>query len=335
MGGCVCGSAVASTRPASAQGRYPHCLHTLSATYPSCTRAAAGRSWTLRTHRAIRRLATSQNSDRWQAIPFGNRTILLNSGTDSPLRIEADGSITGVHGWTVETGQTLDVADLFNAVPFKNRLIFIEKDSSDLWYGPLNGIQGELKKFPLGGVSPAGGNVLGAGTITLDGGQGPDDLFVVFMSSGAALIYSGTDINQANGFNKVGEFALGRLIGERPLVPFGNDLVAITTDGYVPVLELLRSSRGRTGGYLNLSDTIASAVSRAVGLYGEDFGWQPVLYTDAKWLLFNIPAGQGTVQHVMNTQTRAWCRFRGLAAACWVTHGKRIFLRRLRERQGV
>ena len=135
-------------------------------------------------------LATSQNSDRWQAIPFGNRTILLNSGTDNPLRIEADGSITGVHGWTVESGQTLDVADLFNAVPFKNRLIFIEKDSSDLWYGPLNGIQGELKKFPLGGVSPAGGNVLGAGTITLDGGQGPDDLFVVFLSSGAALIYS-------------------------------------------------------------------------------------------------------------------------------------------------
>ena len=118
-------------------------------------------------------------------------------------------------------------------------------------------------------------------------------------------------------------FNLGPVVGKRPLVKFGGDLIAITSDGYVPVLQLLKT--GRVGDYLAVSDTISSAVTEAVQFYGHNFGWQVVFHPEANWLLVNVPAGGSTFQHIMNTQTGAWCVFKGWEAICWARFKDKLF----------
>lgn len=41
---------------------------------------------------------------------------------------------------------------------YKNRLFFVEKDSLNAWYLPVDSIGGAAEKFPLGGVFTRGGS---------------------------------------------------------------------------------------------------------------------------------------------------------------------------------
>ena len=257
-------------------------------------------------------------SNRWQAATFGGHTIAVN-GADDPIRVMPDGTLAAAHGWT----GNMTPANLVHVMPFKNRLFFVEKDSAKLWYGPVAGVQGELVDFDLSLVVPRGGNVIAIGNLTLDSGLGVDDLFCAFYESGEVSVYQGTDIADSERFAEVGVFDIGPLIGRRALVKLGGDLIAITNDGYVPVRRLLQT--GREGDRLALSDRISSAVTEAARIYANNFGWQAVLHTPANWLMFNIPAGSGTEQHVMNTQTGAWCKFTGMPAHCWGRFDDRLF----------
>ena len=91
----------------------------------------------------------------------------------------------------------------------------------------------------------------------------------------------------------------------------GADLICITADGYIPLLQFLDA--GREQRQLAVSDVIAPSVTESVARYSDLTGWQAVNYPEANWLLFNVPhSGLMSVQHVMNVQTGAWCRFTGI-----------------------
>ena len=251
-------------------------------------------------------LDTELASSKWQGVNFNGRGILV-SGSD-PVKSYDGTDITDA----AFSGAGLTVDNLIQVLPFKNRLLFIEKDTATIWYGGLNSITGTLEPFHLNRVHPLGGKAVALGTMTVDGGDGVDDILVICMDSGDVLLYSGTDVD--TDFAIVGIYHIGRVIGERPLLQLGGDLIAITSDGYIPMLQFLKQGRSRAD--LALSTNISGAINRAVGRYKDRFGWQGILYSDAKWLLFNVPSAPA-VQHVMNTQTQAWCRFRGMDAQCW------------------
>ena len=258
---------------------------------------------------------------RWNHATMNGNTLCVN-GVDAPLRYTEGSTWSAV----TFTGQGLAPEDLHRVTVFKNRFFFLEKDSPNLWYGDLNAVTGVLTKFPIGLVSEEGGNAVAIGSISMDTGQGVDDLFVVFMSRGQVIVYAGTDPGNVDTWQLSGVFKLGRVVGDRPLVQLGADVVCITTDGFIPLLQFLRGGRAQTN--MALSDTIAPTVSAAIAANADEDGWQPVLFTPARWLLFNIPTSAGTFeQYVMHTQTGAWCRFTGLQARCWglLEHDDRIF----------
>jgi hypothetical protein len=61
-----------------------------------------------------------------------------------------------------------------------------------------------------------------------------------------------------------------------------------------------------------LSDKISLEVSKAMQLYGDNTGWQAIFYPRGRFLLFNVPRSTSAFdQHVMNTDTQAWCKFTG------------------------
>ena len=89
-------------------------------------------------------------------------------------------------------------------------------------------------------VSTLGGNLIQIGTLSIDGGEGVDDLLVLMMSSGEVLVYSGS--NPSSDFSLNGTFRIAEPVNEkRGMAKLGGDLIVITREGYLPLSQVFRN----------------------------------------------------------------------------------------------
>ena len=271
---------------------------------------------------------TAFSDDLWQGVNFYGVAILVNGSSNDKAQ-SYDGSTLASSGlaFLATAGNSgFDSANMIYVWHSKERLFMVENNTANFWYGTVKGITGSIMaKYELGAVHRDGGNLVCGGTFTVDGGQGPDDYVAFFFENGDVLVYQGTNPGDADNWSIVGRFKIGRPIGRIPLVQIGPDLIAITTDGYMPVRQFMTS--GRTQKNLAVSDNIAPAVSKVVKDFGTLQGWSLTLYPDANMLIANVPtvAGAQSRQHVMNTLTGAWCKFTGINANCWAVLGSSIY----------
>lgn len=200
---------------------------------------------------------------------------------------------------------------------FKNRIWLTQDSTLDAWYLPTNAIQGAAVKFPLGGVAQLGGSLVAMGTWTIDAGYGVDDLAVFVTSQGEVIVYRGTDPASSTTFALVGVWQLGAPVGKRCFMKYGGDLLYICQDGLLPMSSALQSDR--LNPRVSLTDKITFAVSQAISLYGQNFGWQALYFPKENQLYLNVPFNEGSSQQqfVMNTITKQWCNFTGWNANCW------------------
>lgn len=259
-------------------------------------------------------LASSLSSGRWQWTNFNNHLLMVN-GADTPRKYDGSAVSTATY-----TGSGLTPANLIDVMEFKGRLFFVEKDTQSFWYGSINSLTGALAEFDLSFVGNFGGSLLTMGTWTRDGGNGQDDLFCAIMTSGEVIVYEGSDPSDSTAWSKVGTYRMGRPVGRRAVTKYGADLVVATEDGYMPLSAVLPT--GATRSDLAISDKIRGAVNEAIGSYGSNFGWQMTLYPKGQKLIVNVPvvASSEFEQHVMNTQTGAWCLFTGWDSHCYTVH---------------
>lgn len=259
-------------------------------------------------------LATGYTSNIHYTENFGGR-LFGGNGLDAPW--DYNGSSVSSTSWS---GSGLTVSNLIVPFAFKSRLFWVEKNTANFWYGSTGAISGTLTKFALEtlqSVAGLGGTLVALGSITRDGGDGEDDLFCAFMSTGQVVVYQGTDPGDATKWGMIGIFNIGPLITRRMVLKVGADLVVGTLDGYIPISSLLRS--GRTGNTrFALSDKIQGAARDAANRYRANDGWGMAVYPAGSQLIINVPTSAlESVQHVMNTRTGAWCRFTGMRALCW------------------
>ena len=271
---------------------------------------------------AVAAVERGVTSNRWSGANMNGHAIFCN-GHDTPLRVDGDGNFVA-HGFTGATDHPLVPENLRSVQVHRGRLYFTERDSSKFWYGDADSVTGELTSFDLGGVTPEGGSILAIGSLSVDTGEGANDLIVFLMERGQVILYSGGD-PEGQDWRLNGVFQLAPVIGRDPMVKLGADLIIITEDGYLPLIQFLQG--GRQQQRLALSNKITPTVKDAVQLYGAADGWQAVYYGSANWLLFNVGGrgGGAGVQHVMNTNSGAWTEFRGMPAECWEEHDKLLF----------
>src|SRR5690606_28396312 len=94
---------------------------------------------------------------------------------------------------------------------WKNRIWFIEKDSTNAWYTTSGTFQGALTKFNFGNKFRYGGILTALYDWTLDSGTGADDLLVSVSSAGDVVVYSGTDPSSPATFAQIGVWFIGAL----------------------------------------------------------------------------------------------------------------------------
>lgn len=225
-----------------------------------------------------------------------------------------------VNGGTAEGSQ-----DFSYVWAYKNRLFFIQKDTLDAYYMDLDAIGGDVTWFPMGGIFPLGGSLMFGAAWSMDtSGQGGLSEQCIFVSTeGEAAVYQGTDPSQANAWQKVGLYRIGRPLGPNAWIRSGGDIIIATDIGFVPLSQAIR--RDLSGlSPVSASYTIENAWNATVTRRPEK-NWNAVIWPETRMVIVAPPkvAGLDKEMLIANANTGAWCRFTGWEAHCIsVTFGR-------------
>ena len=258
--------------------------------------------------------ATSSDYNGTFVIEVVNTTQFKYSMLTTPA---ANATVVGSYTVLGITG--VDSSRFINVNLFKNRLYFTEKDTLTCWYLDVDAIAGAASPLYFGGIARNSGYLQAMGTWTLDAGQGVDDYAVFVTSMGEAIVYNGTNPNNADTWVLKGVWQLGQTFSRRCFFKWAGDLLLLTQDGLVPLASALQSSR--LDPRINLTDKIYYAVSQAASQYYDLFGWQINYFAPENMLILSIPTATGMEQYVMHTITKSWARFTDIEAHCWEVSG--------------
>jgi hypothetical protein len=259
-------------------------------------------------------------------------TLWLGTVTGGPF--QDNEAITSAGGAAVVNGTIsllfgkitgVSTSSLSNNWVYKNRLFYIEKNSLNAWYLPVDSITGTAVKLPLGGVFTLGGSLLFGASWSIESGNGLSEQCAFFTTEGEVAVYSGADPSSASTWTKTGVYRIGKPRGPKALVRAGGDLIIATDIGFIPLSVATQR---------DIAALSPSAIS-----YPIETGWNEAVAerVSADWNCAVWPTKQmvivapptGTAQQaqmlVANARTGAWCVFTGLDATCMALFGDRFF----------
>lgn len=262
---------------------------------------------------AVGASVAARTNGKHQHLMFGDGTnnwLIMVNGVDKPLYYDGT-TWTAVDGTTSPALTGITTTNLIGLCIHKGRLMFIQKDSLSFWYLAAGAAGGALTKFDLSGVAQKGGYLIAMESWTVDSGNGPDDRMVFITSEGEVIVYQGTNPGVAATWALVGVYALGNPLGRRCLLKVGSDLIILTQNGAYPLTAVLTDSGVNYA--MTVSRKIEQVFNASALSYGNNFGWKAVAHPSQSAVLVNVPITEDGEHHqyVMNTITRAWCRFTG------------------------
>lgn len=264
-------------------------------------------------------------SGDWSVVQFataaGSFLIGVNGEDDAFLY---DGSTFGTTAITFPGGSGLTTADLSRVWAYKSRLWFLEKNSLNAWYLPVDQIGGELELLPLGGVFQLGGTLLFGQTWSLGFGQsgGLSEQNVFVSTEGEVVVYQGTD--PATDFAKVGVYRVGNPMGPNSFIRAGGDLIVATDIGFIPLSKAATmDSAALAPGAVSFPIEVAwnDAVQRRPG------NWAAKTWPEGQMVAIAVPPGFDGVpgMFVANARTGAWAFFTGWNGTCLEVFNGRLY----------
>ncbi len=275
--------------------------------------ASAGQIWDVSTANiAITSLAIGFSSDKWQSTNSNSKMIMVN-GVDAPQSY--DGTAITAAGFT---GSNLTPSQLIDCGTFHNRVFLWKAAESGFWFGGVNAVTGATTFFDFSTVAPDGGNLVSVQAFSYDGGQGINNFTAFLLDTGELLLYQGTDPSNSSNWSLIGRYVVGLPVSRRAICRQGGDIYWTTTEDYRKLSVLIAAlAQGTVPPLSKASGAVRDAVLTGSSL----FGWDAVYYPRGRQLIFNVPETDGSFsQHVLNTATNAWCRFRGQNAVCLAIH---------------
>lgn len=249
-----------------------------------------------------------------------NGLFQYDAGTDTWAQA------TDIHGPVIE--------NIRFVVTHKQRVWFIEENSTKAWYLPIGSNSGQAEEFFFGSKFSHGGNLEGLFNWTIDGGDGVDDYFVAVSRSGDVLPYRGADPSSADTWELVGTY----FIGSVPRGPsfgseHGGELFLLSAYGLTSMNDLLNGVNSDTlqdmeAQQSSISGQITGLLRNRMNITMDDYGWQVQLAPSEGALIIASPrVGSGPyIQYVYNLATRGWGLWRGVPMTHFDSwHGAVVF----------
>ncbi len=263
-----------------------------------------------------------QKNGDWSVVQFataGGGIFLRGvNGEDKPFVYDGAAFATDPALTMPATETIVKPEDMAFVWAYKNRLFFVQRNSLNFWYLPVDQIGGELKKFPLGGIFNEGGSLLfGASWSLASGSSGGLSEQCVFVSTeGEVAVFQGDNPSDATAWDKVGVYKIGKPLGKKAMIRAGGDLIIATTTGFVPLSQAIQRDVAALSP-ATVSYPIVDAWNEACLLRGND-GWHAMLWTERQMVLVVPPHlnGSSPVMFVANALTGKWCRFTGWTSNC-------------------
>ena len=221
--------------------------------------------------------------------------------------------VTGPPGSAVENGE-----NLVYVCKYRNRYFFIEINSMNAWYLPLNAVGGALLMVPLAGATTKGGHLLFCASWSIDAGDGIDDKLVFATDLGELIIFTGSDPSVAANWRQEGRYELSPPLGMNSHLSIGGDLLIATVDGILPTSGAITKSRGE----LELAAVTRPIKSmwRTEVLEKREHPWTMKKWDEYGAVFVTWPYGKSGKElcAVVNNATGAWARFTGWDATCFI-----------------
>lgn len=259
---------------------------------------------------------TTSGYGQWCAAATLGGHFLLYCDESNGYYIFTEGS-----GWakvTLGGGGTqisnVDPATFVQPVIFKERVWFVQKNTSTAWYLPTGAVFGAATQFNFGNKFRHGGYLVGLYDWTLDGGNGIDDYLVAVSSSGDVLIYQGTDPSVATSFSLVGMWYIGPPpAGRRIAGSFGGDIYLLSSYGLLPLSKLIAGIlvQDQTN---YLTRKITPLITTLMSQVRTTLGWEVKLIPSENLLLIANPPQTGVPpqQFVQSLNTQGWAIYRDI-----------------------
>jgi len=250
----------------------------------------------------------------------GDYLMVVNDAGDFPLRFDGTtwttlnaSQITGPGGTPVATGGALTYV-----CKYRNRYFFIERNSMNAWYLPLNAVQGALAMIPLSGAATKGGHLMFCASWSIDAGDGIDDKLVFCTDLGELIIFTGSDPASAASWRQEGRYDMSPPLGMNAHLAIGGDMLIATVDGILPLSGAITKDR---------SELELAAITRNIKpmwrmevLEKREWAWTMCKWDEYGGLFVTWPGGIPGKRWcgAANLATGAWCRFVGYDATCFI-----------------
>lgn len=255
---------------------------------------------------------TGQSSGYYSTAQFGtaggdyqyivngsNDAILYDGATFKKINAASTPAITGI------------ATNKFSFVwSFASRLFFIEKDTMNVWYLPVDSIGGLAKKFSLAGVFQEGGSLLMGGKWSMDAGDGLDDKWVVVSTEGEVAVFQGTNPESATDWQKVGIYKITPPLGMNCQMQAGGDLLIGTEDGIVPISQAVNKDEAALS-LASVSVNIEPEWKKEV-ISRRTLPWEIMKWPTNNMMVVSLPVpveGVSPCCFVANLETGAWTKF--------------------------
>lgn len=263
-------------------------------------------------------------SGDWSVVQFqtaGGIFLRLVNGRDDPLVYDG----TDFDTTPVLEADGLDPKTLSFVFAYKKRLFFLEKETMNAWYLPVEQIGGELAKLPLGANFARGGSLIFGATWSLDTGGGLSEQCIFMTSEGEVIAFQGDNPGEAASWTKVGIYRTGKPLGPKAITRGGGDLIMATDIGYVPLSQAVQR---------DFAVISPSAVSYPIETEWNERAkersaspWHAEVWPAKQMVIIALPSPGGLRPEMLvaNARTGAWALYTGWNGTCLGLFGDRLF----------
>lgn len=267
---------------------------------------------------SVNEIGSGYMNARWQGFMM-NQNLLLFNGEDIPQKY--DGTTLSANTFT---GSGLVVTNLVGGTSFKNRIIIWENNKCGFWFGDSDAISGALDFFDLSFVTRRGGYVIACASWSYNspGGTGLQARLAIFMSTGEALVYEGTDPGTAESWAIVGRYKVAPPISQRAIIELAGDILIVNKFDLISFSAVIQ-----TGENPDTQSKLVGAIRAAVAAYGLNFGWQLLNFPLSALIIVNVPTSTNSTyqQFVINTRSGGCSRFTGYNARCFAVYNNLLY----------